>query len=84
MTEWLIQSSRVYTNGEGKSYNLTNRVTANDLHHTLTNYEKEIEQLQKQIQTDTNLDKIKQQIIALQMDIHNVQADLDKIKELIQ
>ena len=41
---------------------------------TLNNYEKDK-------QTHANYDKIQQQIIALQMDISNCQADLDKIKK---
>ena len=37
-----------------------------------------------QIQTENNLDKLRQQVIALQMDIKNCQSDLDKIKELLE
>ena len=80
--KWSRQASRVY--GKGQSYNLHNNITAETLQNTLNNYENKINELQKEIQTNNNLNKIKQQIVALQMDIHNVQADLDKIKELLK
>ena len=38
--EWQITGSRVYSKGAGKSYNCTNKVTAQDLYNTLTTYEK--------------------------------------------
>ena len=82
MTEWKRQQSRVY--GQGQSYNCTNIVNAETLQNTLNGYETKIHELQKEITTNNNLDKIHQQVIALQMDIHNVQADLDKIKELLE
>ena len=47
MTEWLRQGSRVYSNGEGHSYNCTNIATAKQLHQTLTNYEKTYNTLTK-------------------------------------
>ena len=82
MNKWHRQASRVY--GKGQSYNLHNQITATTLQNTLNNYETKINELQKEITTNNNLNKIKQQVIALQMDIHNVQADLDKIKELLK
>jgi hypothetical protein len=82
MNEWKIQGSRVY--GNGQSYNCTNKVTAQQLHNTLTNYQTRITEQDSEIQTTTNLHKIRQQLIALQMDITQIQNDLDKIKELIQ
>ena len=84
MTEWNIKGSRVYSSGEGKSYNCTNKVTAQSLHTTLTTYETQIHELQKQIQHTHNNDKRHQQVIALQMDIKQCQNDLDKIKELLE
>ena len=79
MTEWKIQGSRVY--GQGKSYNCINKITANDLYNTLTNYENT---LQTNHSTDKKLDKIEQHIIALQMDLSNVQDTVNKIKEALK
>lgn len=84
MTKWLLNNSRVYTNGEGKSFNLNNKITAQTLHTTLTNYENQLKQMEKQINTDKNYKEIQQQFIALQMDIKVVQDDIDKIKELLK
>lgn len=84
MTKWLLNNSRVYTDGEGKSFNLNNKITAQTLHTTLTNYENQLKQMEKQINTDKNYKEIQQQFIALQMDIKVVQDDIDKIKELLK
>ena len=84
MTKWLLNNSRVYTDGEGKSFNLNNKITAQTLHTTLTNYENKLKQMEKQINTDKNYKEIQQQFIALQMDIKVVQDDIDKIKELLK
>lgn len=70
--------------GEGYSYNLNNKHDANKLCEKLNNYETTITNLKKTIQTETNLDKLHQQVIALQMDLKVVQEDLDKIKELLK
>ena len=70
--------------GQGYSYNLNNKRDANKLCEKLNNYETTITNLKKTIQTETNLEKLHQQLIALQMDLKVVQEDLDKIKELIQ
>lgn len=79
MTEWQIQGSRVY--GQGKSYNCTNKITANDLYNTLTQYEQTI---QTNHRTDKKLDEIEKQVIALQMDLSNVQDTVNKIKEALK
>ena len=82
MIEWKIQGSRVYGNGQG--YNCTNRVTAEQLHNTLNNYE-------KTIQLHTNLeqqfDKIQKQLIQVNMtlqilndEIKTLTGDLNGIK----
>ena len=84
MTKWNIKQTRVYSNGEGKSFNLNNKITAQTLHTTLTNYENKLKQMEKQINTDKNYKEIQQQFIALQMDIKVVQDDIDKIKELLK
>ena len=70
--------------GQGYSYNLNNKHDANKLCEKLNNYETTITNLKKTIQTENNLDKLHQQVIALQMDIKNCQSDLDKIKELLE
>lgn len=82
MTTWKRQQTRVY--GDGKSYNCLNIVTAKELQCILNGYETKITEQQAQIQTNTNLTKIRQQLIALQMDIKQCQNDLDKIKELLK
>ena len=82
MTQWKITGTRVH--GDGKSYNCINKVTAKELHCILNGYETRITEQQAEIQTNTNLTKIRQQLIALQMDITQIQNDLNKIKELIQ
>ncbi len=83
MTEWNIKQTRVYSNGEGRSYNCTNIVTAKDLHNTLTEYENKIHHLEKQINTDKNYTKIQQQLQQLENSIHEAKNDLNKIKELL-
>lgn len=70
--------------GQGYSYNLNNKHDANKLCEKLNNYETTITNLKKTIQTETNLEKLHQQVIALQMDLKVVQEDLDKIKELLK
>ena len=82
MTTWKRKASRVY--GDGKSYNCINKVTAKELQCILNGYETKITEQQAEIQTTSNLTKIRQQLIALQMDITQIQNDLNKIKELIQ
>jgi len=81
MTEWKIQGSRVYSKGAGKSYNCINKITANDLYNTLTTYENT---LQTNHSTDKKLDEIEKQVIALQMDLSNVQDTVNKIKEALK
>ena len=79
MTEWQIQGSRVY--GYGKSYNCTNKITATELYNTLTQYEQTI---QTNNTTENKLDNIEKHIIALQMDLSNVQDTVNKIKEALK
>ena len=58
--------------GKGHSYNLNNKFDAIQLCQTLNTYEQN---------TKINTEKLKQQIIALQMDLSNTQNDLNKIKK---
>lgn len=78
MTEWNIKGSRVY--GDGKSFNCTNKITAETLYNTLTNYEKDI-QLTKN--TSEQLDRITKQTIQIQMTLTILQNDLDKLKQIV-
>ena len=75
-------NSRVY--GEGMSINCTNKITATELCNKLNTYETTIQTLQSQLTINTNYEKLQQYLIALQMDISNIQADLNKIKELLK
>ena len=79
--KWRITGSRVYSNGEGKSYNLTNRITAEQLYNTLTEYEKTVQLTES---TDTKLDNITKQVIQIQMTLNILQHDLDKLKEALK
>ena len=77
--KWSIQGSRVF--GDGKSFNCTNVVTATQLHNTLTQYEHDLN-LEQNI--TTQYETLTKQIIALQMDLSNVQDTVNKIKEVVQ
>lgn len=81
---YTIKGSLVKDHIHKRSYNLTSRIDAETLCNTLTQYENKIETLQAQIQTENNLEKLRQQAIALQMDLKVVQEDLNKIKELLE
>lgn len=80
MTEWKIQGSRVYTNGEGKSYNCHNKITAQDLLNTLTQYE----QVQQQVhETSQKYDKITKQLIQIQMSLRILEEEIQTLKEMV-
>ena len=74
MTEWKIQGSRVY--GNGQSYNCLNKVTAQQLHNTLNTYHK-THTLNKNI--EEQYDNITKQIIQLKLSINILS---DEIKQL--
>ena len=80
MTEWLRQGSRVYSNGEGHSYNCTNIATAKQLHETLTNYEKTY-QLNRNI--EEQYDRITKQIIQLKLSIGTLTEEINTLHEAI-
>lgn len=74
-----ISGSRVY--GEGKSYNLTNRVTAIQLYeqlNTLTNIKNTSTNI------DTKLDQITKQIIQMKLSINTLQAEIEHLQELMK
>jgi len=84
--KWNIQGSRVY--GDGKSFNLNNRITATQLQATLNQYEQTIQHY-KEIQTEHNeieakLDRIQKTIIQLQLTAGIMTEELQKLhKEVI-
>lgn len=73
-----VQGSRVY--GNGWSYNLTNTKDAERLCNTLNTLTTTLT-LNKN--TEKQYDKLTKQIIALQMDLSNVQDTVNKIKEAL-
>ena len=81
MTEWLRNGARVYSKGEGKSYNCTNIATAKTLHETLTNYEKTYN-LNRNI--EEQYDRITKQIIQMQMSIKILEHEINTLHETIQ
>jgi len=80
MTKWKIQGSRVYSNGEGKSYNCHNLITAKELHHTLTTYENTIQLLQE---TDKKYDKITKQLIQIEMTTKILEHEIQTLKQMV-
>ena len=80
MTEWLRNGARVYSKGEGKSYNCTNIATAKTLHETLTNYEKTYT-LNRNIEEQH--DKITKQIIQLKLSIGTLTEEINTLHEAI-
>lgn len=80
MTQWQIQGSRVYSNGEGKSYNCHNRITATELYNTLTTYE----QVKQQVhETEQRFDQITKQLIQIQMSIRILDQEITNLKQLV-
>ena len=79
--KWNITGSRVYTNGEGKSFNLTNKITAEQLYNILTEYEKAITLTET---TSTQLTKIDKQLIQINMTLNILKHEVDKLGEMIQ
>ena len=80
--KYITKNTRVQ--GNGYSYNLNNKIDANKLCEKLNNYENKINELQKQLTTQDKYKELQKHIIALQMDLTNVQADLNRIKEMMQ
>lgn len=79
--EWQRTGSRVYSKGQGHSYNCINIATAKQLHNILTNYEKNT-QLNKKIQEQYN--KLNKQIIQIQLSLGILSEDINKLKEVIE
>ena len=81
MTEWLRTGARVYSKGEGKSYNCTNIATAKQLHETLTTYEKTYN-LNRNI--EEQYDRITKQIIQLKLSIGTLTEEINQLHEAIK
>ena len=81
MTEWLRNGARVYSNGDGKSFNCVNIATAKDLHTILTNYENN-HILNTNIQNQ--YDKINKQIIQLKLTIGTLTEEINTLHEVIK
>ena len=81
MTEWLRNGARVYSNGDGKSFNCVNIATAKDLHTILTNYENN-HILNTNIQNQ--YDKINKQIIQLKLSIGTLTEEINTLHEVIK
>jgi len=77
-----VQGSRVY--GQGYSYNLTSKIDAEQLHKTLTNYEKEITNLQLQQNTSEQFDRITKQVIQIQLTLGILDNDIKKLKKVVE
>ena len=78
MTEWKIQGSRVY--GNGQSYNCPNKVTAEQLYNTLTQYEKDY-QTYKGI--NKQYDNITKQIIQLKLTVNILSDEINHLQEIV-
>ena len=76
---WKLTDNRVH--GHGQNYTLPNRITAKQLHKTLTNYEKTTT-LNHNIEQQH--DRLTKQIIQLQMSIKIIEHEINTLHETIQ
>jgi len=76
--EWKIQGSRVY--GKGHSYNCHNRVTAEQLYNTLTQYEKDYQTYRG---ITKQYDNITKQIIQLQLSVKILEHEINTLQEVV-
>lgn len=79
MTEWKITNNRVH--GKGQSYPCNNRITAEQLQKTLTDYENI---KTEHHETEQKLDKITKILIQLQLTNGILTEELQTLKEVIQ
>lgn len=77
--KWNIEHSRVY--GDGKSFNCTNKITAEQLYNTLTTYENNIK---LQENTTQQFHKINTQIIQIRLSIGILQEEITTLKENLE
>ena len=81
----IIERNKMYlVQSQHGSYSFNNRKTAEQLNKQLNQYENTIQTLKQQLNIQSNHEKLQQHIITLQMELHNAQSDIDKIKELIE
>lgn len=76
--KWNIKNTRVY--GDGKSFNCTNKITAETLYCTLTDYEKQINYTET---TTTQFDHIQKQLIQIEMTLNILKHEIDTLHEAI-
>ena len=74
-----VQGSRVYGNGE--SYNVTNRITAENLCKTLNCYEKTSKEYKE---ITEKLDKLNKQVIQIQLSLGILTDDINTLKETLE
>ena len=79
--QWERNGTRVYSKGQGHSYNCINIATAKTLHQTLTTYEN-THTLNKNI--DEQYDRITKQIIQIQLSLGILSEDISKLKEVVE
>ena len=80
--KWQIKHTRVY--GNGYSFNCTNKITAEQLHKTLTNYETEVTNISKQNTTSKNIEAIDKQLKQVLMDLEILKHDIDVLKDKLE
>ena len=79
MTEWKLTDNRVH--GHGQNYTLPNKITAKQLHKTLTTYEKTTT-LNNNIEQQYH--KITQQLIQLKLTTQILNEEIHNLEEQIQ
>ena len=76
MSEWKITENRVH--GNGQSYNCQNRITAEQLQKTLTDYETITKQ---SALAEAKLDKVQKQIIRMQMTLSTLNDEVQLLRD---
>ena len=79
MTEWKLTDNRVH--GHGQNYTLPNKITAKQLHKTLTTYEKTTT-LNNNIEQQYH--KITKQLIQLKLTTQILNEEIHNLEEQIQ
>lgn len=79
--QWERNGTRVYSKGQGHSYNCLNIATAKQLHQTLTTYET-THTLNKNI--EQQYDKITKQIIQIQLSLGILTEEIQKLKTTME
>ena len=79
MSEWKITDNRVH--GHGQNYTLHNKITAKQLHKTLTTYEK-TQTLNHNIEQQYH--KITKQLIQTQLSLKILQHDIEQLNKEVK